>query len=538
MSTTADVSSSVSNYLPRINAATRGTLKAQGTPQQAPELMRDPYYHRDFGTYYINYRREVFSGGVGQWVDGMYLMTAPFTQLMFTNMASDKSKTVFKCYNSFYKVYIDFAKDIFDNYSMTPTKGSNYYIPMVMPSEGEPGDTFYVGRNIGYSDYVYTTTRDTMGGELFSLTDNYYAYGYFADFGVGTEGSFYGSNRGNTPIGHCTRVYQYYPKPIKPLAISKIKFSGYSFNRTDAAASILPFDGDGCLTISILRGDNPNGTDIIAQMKVDNSNIVLSYYDDEVGATYHEIEATPADADGEGNIVAKPFVVDDEYTLVIDGFSPDKADIGIGNTDQSKVYWDGDRSDTAPVRPTHAVYTDGTDYTMPANNARIYFDGCYDVANVIGSTTLTAPAAGGACTFEASGNTYYGPQVQTSHAYINSVSGEPNYRLENLPEWLTIERCATNNYTSSGSWTQVFVVNAEALPAGLSGRTAQVKVVSDLGACSQVITFLQGDATGITTIDDKADNTGNAAVYNLAGQRVGADWRGIVVQNGKKLLRR
>lgn len=45
-----------------------------------------------------------------------------------------------------------------------------------------------------------------------------------------------------------------------------------------------------------------------------------------------------------------------------------------------------------------------------------------------------------------------------------------------------------------------------------------------------------GATTGITSVD--ADNDADAPAYNLSGQRVGSSYRGVVIQNGKKTLRK
>lgn len=43
---------------------------------------------------------------------------------------------------------------------------------------------------------------------------------------------------------------------------------------------------------------------------------------------------------------------------------------------------------------------------------------------------------------------------------------------------------------------------------------------------------------GSTGIDNVNQHIGNAVAYNLKGQRVGDDYRGIVIVDGKKVVRR
>lgn len=53
----------------------------------------------------------------------------------------------------------------------------------------------------------------------------------------------------------------------------------------------------------------------------------------------------------------------------------------------------------------------------------------------------------------------------------------------------------------------------------------------------KITVTLKDDPTGINEVTNNTLN-GNAPIYNLAGQRVGKDYKGVVVQNGKKFIRR
>ena len=67
------------------------------------------------------------------------------------------------------------------------------------------------------------------------------------------------------------------------------------------------------------------------------------------------------------------------------------------------------------------------------------------------------------------------------------------------------------------------------IPAGKSYLVASQTQVKALNA------FINGEATGISTaVEDNVSFDG--ATYNLAGQRVDASYKGIVIRNGKKFL--
>ena len=80
----------------------------------------------------------------------------------------------------------------------------------------------------------------------------------------------------------------------------------------------------------------------------------------------------------------------------------------------------------------------------------------------------------------------------------------------------------------------------DALPSGTTGRTAKITVYgkADIASTSSIYVF-QGDAssTGISSsvvVDSKA-NTNNA-MYNLSGQKVSKNYKGLVIVDGKKFI--
>lgn len=521
-------------------------VKAVSTDEVADAPMYNQsngnYYHREWGTYYVNV---TYTDQEQNEHSGLWLVTAPFTQLKFHNMAADKTKTAWMCWNRSAGRMVDFTPDENGDYVLTPSKGLNasaYYMPITRIADDASSDTFYLGRLIGNPDYCYVQAYDSIGGLNYSLTDNNVAYGYFSNFGAGVKGSFFGSNAGESSIGNCMKVYQYYPKPIAPMVVERIQFGGWTFNRANEEGTLKPFSDDGYLTVKLVRGQDPNGTDIIAEMKVNNDNLTANSgeWNATVEGSYNTVEAYQTEEDAFGNLNLKPIVIDDEFTLVVDGFDPEKADIGIGCTEQTNLYWEGARAATDPIRPSYAVYSsDPTKaYRIQSCNARFYFVGMFDVINIVSGEEVTAPVAGGRCTFTSDGSTYVGPQFQSTREWLPEGSRVANYQVEGLPDWLTVSQCIASNYNADAGWINILDLNAEALPSSETGRMAQFTITSEYGAKSQVVTVIQGDVTGITTIDNKAENTGNGAVYNLAGQRVNDSYTGVVIENGKKVIKK
>ena len=72
--------------------------------------------------------------------------------------------------------------------------------------------------------------------------------------------------------------------------------------------------------------------------------------------------------------------------------------------------------------------------------------------------------------------------------------------------------------TASQGWGGVFVLNGD-------GNLTVTK-----------LTLVQGGATGIAPV--KTVKVQSNAIYNLAGQRVDANYKGVVIVNGKKMIQK
>ena len=111
-----------------------------------------------------------------------------------------------------------------------------------------------------------------------------------------------------------------------------------------------------------------------------------------------------------------------------------------------------------------------------------------------------------------------------------------NYEVE-CPDWLSWE--VANLYQNQkGENTLQFygmVFKAQALPAGMTGRQGEVKIIGK--GVQTTIYVLQGDATlDVNNAVADKDVKKNGKMFNIAGQEVGKNFKGIVVKDGKKLL--
>jgi hypothetical protein len=126
-----------------------------------------------------------------------------------------------------------------------------------------------------------------------------------------------------------------------------------------------------------------------------------------------------------------------------------------------------------------------------------------------------------------------------------------NYYIE-LPEWISdieFEEITTqsNGYEMRAGYGYASPV-CDPLPAGVTGRYALLFVEGKGYTSEAPIIVLQGDASleeakaeaqqlmGIKKISKTYDNSLKSASFNLAGQKVNSDYKGLVIRNGKKIV--
>ena len=117
------------------------------------------------------------------------------------------------------------------------------------------------------------------------------------------------------------------------------------------------------------------------------------------------------------------------------------------------------------------------------------------------------------------------------------------YEFEGIPDWADVKIDPTYyEYESSdGSIRGLHMVwfTVEPLPEGVTGRSATVSISSILGAKSnEPIYIIQGDegSSGVKAIKFDADGKFVGSTFNMSGQKVGADFKGLVIKNGRKFM--
>lgn len=137
-------------------------------------------------------------------------------------------------------------------------------------------------------------------------------------------------------------------------------------------------------------------------------------------------------------------------------------------------------------------------------NGEFYFRGLYGRKKYIDGSTTTLIADGGSQKYQ----------------YISTAAGS---YLKYLPSGSTLQFNGMRAYFYFPNWS---AENNKAAQAASNGTNAKIHVA-----------VMAASTTGISNIS-AAEASKQAEVYNLSGQRVDASYKGIVVRNGRKYLRK
>lgn len=375
---------------------------------------------------------------------------------------------------------------------------------LVSSLEGEPSQPFtwssmpwFVGGNASDwqedSDPPYTFTKGSPNGQLSTLAD---------------------------PTKYKSTIH-YQGKPAKPLYFTGISLMLYNYKR-----SVLQLTKTPKLTCKIHKASlSEDGHfvlgDLIAQADLNTDEInsgsqatrlawTKFYVEDELGMT-EDLEY---------------LMLDEEFAVVFEGWNEcNFSGTLLGMTSPNPV----GNSTTFLIRTNEETYS-GYYLTFVGDALVGFIDACYGYLHTESATDLTIPAEGGSVAIN---------DIQPMLVY-QTESGEltPNlwldYGSDEQPEWLTINIdphfTVENNSLKEAYFHLIF--QADALPSGTSSRQANL-IFCQEGA-RLAVTVKQGEGSGINVAVNKLDSKSPA--YNLAGQRVNNDYKGMIIKDGKKFV--
>ncbi|MBQ8467927.1 MAG: hypothetical protein IJ546_09590 [Prevotella sp.] len=258
---------------------------------------------------------------------------------------------------------------------------------------------------------------------------------------------------------------------------------------------------------------------------------------------------TAEELDDFGTPTAKPFLIDEDYWIILDGI--DDIDVRFYFTNQGALPVEM----ATYARPTYIMCEDmnhealGNLYYYDSKAADPYcynlaymFDVMFDGMRIENNTAKVGVEGGQAQTEEAQTHAVW---LYTNMPIYEDNEWTGNYEFVGIPEWaqLTIDPTFYEYTYDDGSSIRglnLLSFEVQALPAGMTGRSATITVESPEFnyTCETPIYLLQGDAQvseGVQAIifDEKGRFV---KTYNMNGQTVGANAKGIVVKNGHKFI--
>ncbi len=186
------------------------------------------------------------------------------------------------------------------------------------------------------------------------------------------------------------------------------------------------------------------------------------------------------------------------------------------------AYYQPDGTAGLPKNGTYATLTPSVDGTLKVavwinkGNREIYVVKESDMkALALGTDVIVSGYINGQKNEVAEGDPLYGYEKYQENIPVKGTEGSDAYVIGegNQTAWAYLTFAATANET--------YYIFNKSTQIGFGG-----------------FEFTAGTDTGIAGVEVEEQNDPNAPVYNLAGQRVGKDAKGILIQNGKKFIRK
>jgi len=537
--------------------AADNSAKAKGPRRAAADGF---YQTKPAGSLYRNFDR-----GYGYYA--AFVLVSPYDDIVFNDMSSSSATNKWYLYGSNGGYDMTENKDADNNLNLGYlTPGYQYPGTVLKSEDGTKADSLGINNLYGsYATYPIYVIPDSIG-TLGFLDDHTGAYGWGGLDNAYLFGSGTRTYSGGT-VATCYAVYQEYPKPMSPLYVENAECLIFCDSATHLAAGVE-------LTMTIYNSETE---EVIATLTATSDDVVdFERYGNHSGYKTGEyyggyLVFANKQKDAFGAEYNAPFTIDCPTTVVIDGLQQDGVNVCFTGVEIQ----DADLNDFAETEETEEgettsykqgfqmVYytnsegetkTTGFGYKSPIA-VNITFRGVMDkivVPDVLysydddgnveatyeGCNVLKAPTEGGTATVESTESEYV--LVETVFFFKQKTAYEMYYTQDELPDWLEMEAnpyyaTTSNGYTYYSGTTYLTFV-AEALPDGVTGRSAQVTIEGRGATADKVIEVLQGDAVSGISVVEKANTASNHALYNLNGQRVNKNAKGVLVRDGKKFI--
>lgn len=495
------------------------------------------------------------------------LIVPPHQSIVFENQSSNPTKCTWSISSYDYTDYADENGDF--DYGTWLYDGNAYYLPTVTYGSY----SYTLGEWNTYGGGVYCDSIDNISFVDQSLYSNADIY----TFGPGmSEGWLYGpSTLSYTDTDNVTTEYTVYgvetdyPGPMSPLYIENIHTIVYANCTT-------PIESGKELNLYILDSDDwEAGTaTIIGSMTatLDDCTLLGGPYDATGYVTTNVVYAynvtfSSKGTDVFGNTYEEPVTIPagQAFTIYIDGL--DEGGINFGFWGQ--VHIEADRvyktytytSGATTIDPTWLNIVDsegnasavsyadtqipfslkgGFDFIEVYPEVDFYTDDTYTTTETYTDMNILEVSDDGTTVTNAGYPTIDYVYAIAAYDWVNQETGDEEYYYE-LPDWIDELVVEEDSYGY-----KYISVSAQALPSGTDSRYALISLEGKGYVSAYNILVTQGsvntdeiDTSGISSAVAITGNKQTASkTYNLAGQLVDSSYKGIVVKNGHKFVRK
>lgn len=553
---TTPVSSKMRNVatssIKELKTATFSGFKNNKAPRKS--AVNGVYYNRPSGTFYTGMKKD----GRGHFVN--YLVIPPSYNPVFVNRSTNPASTVWMVNGN----PQDASSGVLANgdleYGTLSSKSDSYfYLPELTlgtisynlgesgEDYGTKGPAFMLTDSIDSHTYFDDVTAGRYGWGLFTHTSGANEYPYLYGSGTYTEqdGTVY-KNLG---------LVQFVDKPASPLYVEDIFSMMYSSSRV--------LTGDAELKLQVVSatkgedgwelGDKTIAT--LTAVPADTIHLVGPTQTSYGPVNITNVVFTQKGTDELGLPTTIPFTIDEPFALVLTGFADEGVDVDVICSEE--VAEDNLNTTALPIiqkddeEPVISQFYNGS-IVWNCN-----FTSCFDGVNVAESLNSYDETTGeilqtytdqNVLRVSADGQTVYtdgttpgsdedlgGAYVSTAFPYYDA-DGNTNYYSDDLPDW--ISDLTVQEFNSDDANIAIVTPICDPLPAGTTGRKAEFFLKGKGVTSEHSVIVLQGDATngidGVSITDVK--ETKSNKIYNLNGQQVDKNYKGVVIKNGKKVI--
>ena len=240
-------------------------------------------------------------------------------------------------------------------------------------------------------------------------------------------------------------------------------------------------------------------------------------------------------------IVSLPgFLIDKEFAVIVRGFDQPGVDMGLSGA--GIPYYNKVLSPALCLIKTKDgknkaanIYADNNialsvTFSAKFDYANGYVDAGIETSYNYGLVLMNNEGTEGQTTCT-QGLVFPGAVAQLNGMWYDDNKKE-EYTLSGIDSWIKSYTIDEESYREYG--LTVIKFTCDPLPSNVAGRKCDILIHGKGVVSDKPITVVQGDVTAAINNVHSSNTIKEGPNYNIAGQRVGNDYKGIIIKNGKK----